>query len=600
MALDRVRSEKIVELEIAKDLDQRADILDRLGACELSIEARRAALAVFKKYDAAIDVMICLDCLVASILQNSAGTDIKHALLFSRELIARLTAQSAVMSGRGYAGLGRRFAAAYGRHMQLLMLDGASLSNPRDLELRSEEIVLFADQLSLAWVRRDVMMYRATRELGGLSAQVRSDLRGCLNEVDACRRRVALAEAEGKTREDFFQLPGVEIDSPFGALWVAKRQLTDRVEAACRALLIKDQPPRELPTSLDKMRQQIADDDAIVLYSADAIGEGMVVVIRRTGPLEIALLAWSKERISREVAAFEKALLNPTANVAKIRRALSDVLWKPLGNLPKNICIVLTSETIGLPFECLETEGGLVVDRHVVRYALGLSDDIGRRSQISLKSAFVVGASVSRIESLAELPSSADEVDRIRNLLRRHGSVCSPESSLPSRGKTAFASKVEVGVAHVSTHSIVEQEFPVLDALAFPDDEVYSFDLGFSELSADLVVLSACRLLSKRGDPIHPISGICTIALGRLTRNIIAPLWAVDSAATRMFMLRFYDQLCESREPAVALAAAKQAFANADEMEAWIAKCEAAHGLKWDDRWRSPYFWAGFVLLTVP
>jgi CHAT domain-containing protein len=60
--------------------------------------------------------------------------------------------------------------------------------------------------------------------------------------------------------------------------------------------------------------------------------------------------------------------------------------------------------------------------------------------------------------------------------------------------------------------------------------------------------------------------------------SVVASLWPVDEAATAQLMEHFYRGLLrEGRRPAQALRSAQLALAR-------------------EPRWRSPYFWAGFVL----
>jgi CHAT domain-containing protein len=103
--------------------------------------------------------------------------------------------------------------------------------------------------------------------------------------------------------------------------------------------------------------------------------------------------------------------------------------------------------------------------------------------------------------------------------------------------------------------------------------EVYNLDL-----SADLVVLSACRTgLGKevRGE------GIVGLTRGFMyagARRIVVSLWNVDDRATAELMRRFYFEMMRRRlRPAAALRAAQL-----DMMRAGA--------------WRSPYYWAAFTL----
>jgi len=103
-------------------------------------------------------------------------------------------------------------------------------------------------------------------------------------------------------------------------------------------------------------------------------------------------------------------------------------------------------------------------------------------------------------------------------------------------------------------------------------------DIYNLKLSADLVVLSACETgLGKE------IKGEGLISLTRAfmyagAASVVASLWKVDDAATAALMAQFYKEMfTNGKRPAAALSEAQRFIAG-------------------QKRWRSPYFWAGFVL----
>jgi CHAT domain-containing protein len=97
-------------------------------------------------------------------------------------------------------------------------------------------------------------------------------------------------------------------------------------------------------------------------------------------------------------------------------------------------------------------------------------------------------------------------------------------------------------------------------------------------LNAEVVVLSGCQTaLGKdvRGEgPIGLARGFMYAGVPR----VVASLWQVDDLATAELMRRFYrGMLVEKLTPAAALRAAQQQLAATR-------------------RWRSPYYWAPFIL----
>ena len=144
---------------------------------------------------------------------------------------------------------------------------------------------------------------------------------------------------------------------------------------------------------------------------------------------------------------------------------------------------------------------------------------------------------------------------------------------------------------HFATHGMLNSRTPELSGLVFSlvdgngqrqTGVLRLNDIYNLKLSADLVVLSACRTgLGKE------VSGEGAVSLARGfmyagAPRVISSLWAVNDLAASELMERFYQQmLVGSKTPAAALRAAQLAL--------WKEK-----------RWQSPYFWAGFVLQGEP
>ena len=140
---------------------------------------------------------------------------------------------------------------------------------------------------------------------------------------------------------------------------------------------------------------------------------------------------------------------------------------------------------------------------------------------------------------------------------------------------------------HFATHGVVNQTFRVCRALVLSlvdgagrprDGFVMLPDVYDMTLNAEVVVLSGCQTaLGKdvRGEgPIGLARGFMYAGVPR----VVASLWQVDDLATAELMRRFYrGMLVDGLTPAAALRAAQRELAATR-------------------RWRSPYFWAPFVL----
>ena len=97
------------------------------------------------------------------------------------------------------------------------------------------------------------------------------------------------------------------------------------------------------------------------------------------------------------------------------------------------------------------------------------------------------------------------------------------------------------------------------------------------DLNADLVVLSACETAVGKLHAEGP-SSLARSFLNAGATRVVVSLWQVDDQATAQLMRYFYRALWhEGKAPAAALRAAQLA-------------------LRAEEKYRAPYYWAGFEL----
>jgi CHAT domain-containing protein len=102
-------------------------------------------------------------------------------------------------------------------------------------------------------------------------------------------------------------------------------------------------------------------------------------------------------------------------------------------------------------------------------------------------------------------------------------------------------------------------------------------DIYKLNLSADLVVLSACDSALGKQLEAEGIIGLPRGFLYAGARSVIASLWKVDDDATAAFMKVFYLHMQRGESPNAALRSAQLTLAK-------------------DKRYSAPYHWAAFVL----
>jgi CHAT domain-containing protein len=140
---------------------------------------------------------------------------------------------------------------------------------------------------------------------------------------------------------------------------------------------------------------------------------------------------------------------------------------------------------------------------------------------------------------------------------------------------------------HLASHGYLDDAQPELSGLVLSlvapdgtarDGFVPVQDVYRLRLSADLVVLSACRTGLGRELAGEGLIGLVRAFMYAGARRVVASLWKVDDEATGELMVRFYRGMFERHlAPAAALR-------------------EAQLEIRAIPRWSHPFYWAGFVL----
>jgi tetratricopeptide (TPR) repeat protein len=187
---------------------------------------------------------------------------------------------------------------------------------------------------------------------------------------------------------------------------------------------------------------------------------------------------------------------------------------------------------------------------------------------------------------IPRLPATLQEAKAIQAL-------AAGRSALVATGFDANLEKArspELGryhIVHIATHGLIDNANPELSGLVLslvnergaPQSGFLNVgDVYQLNLSADLVVLSACRAglgteLSGEG-----LIGLTRAFQSAGARSVLASLWKADDAATAELMKLFYEGVFNRQ---LSFSAAMRA---------------AKEEIRRQPRWRAPYYWAGFVL----
>ena len=142
-------------------------------------------------------------------------------------------------------------------------------------------------------------------------------------------------------------------------------------------------------------------------------------------------------------------------------------------------------------------------------------------------------------------------------------------------------------IIHFATHGLINSDRPELSGIVLSmydragnpkDGFLRLHDIYNLHLPADLVVLSACQTGLGKDVRGEGLIGLTRGFMYAGASGVIASLWKVDDDATAELMKNFYEALFQQgMSPAAALRQAQLTLAQ-------------------NERWQSPYYWAGFVI----
>ena len=157
-------------------------------------------------------------------------------------------------------------------------------------------------------------------------------------------------------------------------------------------------------------------------------------------------------------------------------------------------------------------------------------------------------------------------------------------------------------VLHFATHGILDRANPIYSHLVLSQGEgtdedglLEAWEIMKMELNADLAVLSACETARGRVGDGEGVIGLSWAFFVAGCPTTVVSQWQVDSASTTELMIQFHKNLLSGA------ASVPNADQNSTLGRPSARKAEALRQamltLLRDNRFRSPYYWAGFALV---
>lgn len=326
-------------------------------------------------------------------------------------------------------------------------------------------------------------------------------------------------------------------------------------------------------------------------------------------PLKTTLYALkiTESQLSERVNEFRRMLAERDLNYQDAAHQLYDLLLKPAEEQlrgKKTLCVVPDRALWELPFQALQPRTGVhLIEDYTLFYAPSLSVlrevTKPRNSATRLKPLLALGnpqlgggpADTFRgvdSERFGPLPEAEQEVKTLARFYgAAHSQIFVGSEAREGVVKTE-ASKFQV--LHFATHGLLDNRNPMFSYLTLAQKGVDPNEDGLLEareiinmdLHAKLAVLSACQTARGRVGAGEGVIGMSWALFVAGVPTTVASQWKVDSGSTTSLMIDFHRRL--TTQPANAKSKAE-------------ALRQAELGLLRSERYRHPFYWAGFVMI---
>ena len=419
-----------------------------------------------------------------------------------------------------------------------------------------------------------------------------------INELHAINQRIQ-SQPGGSEPKDELQNELKGVRSELGLF-------QERLAAAHPELLLRAGPAQ--PLTHARLNNLLSANDLAYLeyvVTGDDVGIFILKRNRLTADHEpqYVTLPVTADELRRSVNEFHSALAERRPDYDVLGRELYRLLIAPVANELQNIrtvCIIPDEFLWTLPFQALTTaSGNYFIEEYSLFYAPSFSvlNEMGlrRRQQSSKESVIAFGNPVIAIneklkKDLHPLPEAKAEVAAVAAAVR------TPLKRVLvgrlAEEKIFKALAPQYATIHIATHGVLDNRDPLNSYLLLtktdgdPENDglLRAREIMDMPLNADLAVLSACETANGRISPGEGVIGMSWAFFVAGARSVVVSQWRVNSSSTSQLMKNLYEALARQNEPN-----------NRDKSQALR---EASLRLLKDRRYRHPFYWAGFVLVS--
>lgn len=360
-------------------------------------------------------------------------------------------------------------------------------------------------------------------------------------------------------------------------------------------------------TSPDIKQLLLNRDSAYIEYVVSKKHVYLFAVTRKTASDELQLKAYpltiKPNELAGKVDLFHQRLADRHPEFASVARELYGLLFEPAAQQLKGIntiAIVPDGFLWNLPFQALMTpDNRYLIEDRALYYLPSLSilremaknkaDGDKKEGSLIAFGNPVIGKDEQRNKELCPLPEAETEVSSIsKNFGPKDNKVLIGREASEKSFKELASTYSTI---HLATHGVIDNRQPLYSHLLLAKTEGDSENDGLLEareimnmrLNADLAVLSACETANGRISPGEGVMGTSWAFFVAGTRSILVSQWKVNSASTSQLMVNFYQALESKKSP--------QGAKKAKSLQ------ESTLRLLKEDRYRHPFYWAGFLLV---
>jgi CHAT domain-containing protein/uncharacterized protein HemY len=366
------------------------------------------------------------------------------------------------------------------------------------------------------------------------------------------------------------------------------------------------------------LRQQIARmPHTVALYTMMTKERYSVLVISGSAPMVGRKYDIPQKELYQKVAAFERALRDPSQDPRPMAQALYDIVLGPVkADLDQAQAQTLVWSLDGvlryIPIAALYDGKQYVIEKYnIVAFTPASIPYLSEEPDLSSVSAVAMGISQQYEDDLNPLPTVVSELDDIiHDPQVKDANGVLPGSILLNGQFTEKAMENQLAgqhaVVHVASHFVFRpgDDNQSYLLLAGKDTDRAGYHLTVADFrdnqnlsltDTDLLTLSACETgISGNAGDGREVDGLATTAQLKGARAVISTMWSVNDSSTGQLMADFYKRWAEGGGKVMKVEALRQA--QLDLLQGKLAPKPNPADPNAPTSFAHPFYWAPFVL----